>query len=260
MSARCSALALALVVVTGGCDEPDAQSDMSETGDTGSEQSEPIEWEPPAATTLHYVSTWDWTGAEQQDGEWVFETDLGTRVGVELGYLATATLMLVLCAEADAAAGLDFRSHSTVSDESLLLGPWIEDFGHGPSEHELGVGQTSGARYCALHWFATPVDDAADDGYVLNQTSIAVTGWYEGADGARHEFDATVGLSAGGLRLLESVELPESGEAATVRLIRRPARALDGVEVEGRSESELAFEFIQGLARSSSAWIEPTAD
>jgi hypothetical protein len=42
----------------------------------------------------------------------------------------------------------------------------------------------------------------------------------------------------------------------TVRLVRQPVRALDGVDIATLTPSELAFEFLQGLARTSAVWID----
>lgn len=250
---------LGVVMALIGCDEPVATNDADDEATDDAGEPAAIEWQPPAGTSLRYVSQWDWTGAEQATtGEWVFETDLGVRVGIELGYLATATLMLVPCEDDEAEADdSSLRAHSTVSDSSLLIGPFVESFTDDPLERELGISEASGATYCALHWLAAPVEQAASDGFMLDQTSVEVHGWYEGASGERHTFAATVPLSAGGLRPLHALDLERTtGDPSTIRLIRRPARALDGVEIEALSPSELAFELVQGLAIESTVWVE----
>jgi hypothetical protein len=225
------AAALVLLVVF-GCDDSEPISD---------EQPEAIEWQPEAGSLMRYVSSWDWSGAEQATtGEWVFTTDLGVRVGIELGELATSTMMLVPCD--------DFRSHSTISDDSLLTGPWIEDFA-AADELQYGFATASGETYCSLHWLAAASEELGG--------SIEIHGWYELDDGERETFAASVSLANGGLRPLyieDGDELPKTD--ATVRLVRRPARALDGVDVETLTASELAFEFLQGLARTSEVLIE----
>jgi hypothetical protein len=231
---------LGLVLVVSGCD-PGA----SELDEPGSDpEPESVEWQPEAGTLMRYVSSWDWSGAQQAPtGEWVFETDSGVRVGIELGYLSTSTMMLVPCS--------DFRSHSTISDDSLLTGPWIEAFAEDTGELQYGFATASGERYCSLHWLAATSEELG--------ASIEIHGWFEldGLEGSseRERFSASVPLANGGLRPLYTVALPTSS-GATVRLVRRPALALDGVDIEALTPSELAFEFLQGLARSSQVWIE----
>jgi hypothetical protein len=217
---------------------------------------EPVEWQPAAGSLMRYVSTWDWSGAQRADtGEWIFETDLGTRVGIDLGYLTTSTMMLVPCTEAETGEdqSTDFRSHSTISDDSLLTGPWIEAFAEHPEDLQYGFATASGERYCSLHWLAATSEELG--------ASIEIRGWFEQEHDERVPFTATVPLANGGLRPLhfaatdDTSELPRS--SGTVRLTRHPARALDGVDIEALTPSELAFEFLQGLARTSDVSIEP---
>jgi hypothetical protein len=199
---------------------------------------------------MRYVSAWDWSGAERAEtGEWVFETDLGVRVGIVLGDITTSTMMLVPCSEADESEASGFRSHTTISDDSLLTGPWVESFGDA-DERQYGFATASGERYCSLHWLAATSEELG--------SSIEIHGWYETEDGQRETFSASVTLANGGLRPLylsaDTEELPLAD--ATIRLVRRPALALDGVEIETLTASELAFEFLQGLARTSEVFIE----
>jgi hypothetical protein len=237
---KSGALVLVLMLAV-GCDL--GSSDPDEPG--SALEPEPIDWQPEAGSLMRYVSTWDWSGAERAEtGEWVFETDLGVRVGIDLGYLTTSTMMLVPCT--------DFRSHTTISDDSLLAGPWIEPFAEQPEQLQYGFATASGERYCSLHWLAATSEELG--------ASIEIHGWFEHEDGERETFAATVSLANGGLRPLYSSAmqdmdtLPAAG--GTVRLVRQPARALDGVDIETLTPSELAFEFLQGLARTSAVWIE----
>jgi hypothetical protein len=227
---------LGALLLVAGCDSSDAGESVLD------EPAQAIEWQPEADSPMRYVSSWDWSGAEQAaTGEWVFETDLGVRVGIELGNLTTSTMMLVPCSETD------FRSHTTISDDSLLAGPWIEDFAEA-TELEYGFATASGERYCSLHWLAATSEALG--------AAIELHGWFERHDGARESFVASVSLANGGLRPLyaeDTDELPSAG--GTVYLVRYPARALDGVDVETLTASELGFEFLQGLARTSEVWI-----
>jgi hypothetical protein len=233
---RLGPLALLMLAVS-GCDP--GSSELDEPGSDAEPES--VEWQPDAGTLMRYVSSWDWSGAQQAPtGEWVFETDSGVRVGIELGYLTTSTMMLVPCSS-------DFRSHTTISDDSLLTGPWIEAFAEDNGELQYGFATASGERYCSLHWLAATSEELG--------ASIEIHGWFELEDGERERFSAIVPLANGGLRPLYTVELPTSN-GGTVRLVRRPALALDGVDIEALTPSELAFEFLQGLARSSQVWIE----
>jgi hypothetical protein len=246
-------LLLALTLVgAGGCDSADSLEIAAD--DSAALAPEGVEWQPALADSLVYVSDWDWSGAERIDGAWVFETDLGLRVGLELGYVASASLMLVACSEAEQGEE-SFRSHSASEDDSLLTGPWVEGFAD-PQVREYGSAAASGERYCALHWLAAASDAAADDGHALASDSVEVAGWYEASDGVRRSFSASVSLANGVLRSLYSDALPEPGSDAIVRLVRYPARALDGVDIESLTASELAFEFLQGLGRTSEVWIE----
>jgi hypothetical protein len=247
---KSGALVLALALTT-GCDL--GSSDLDESG--VALEPAPIEWQPEAGSLMRYVSIWDWSGAERaQTGEWVFETDLGVRVGIDLGYLTTSTMMLVPCTETEAGEDqtTDFRSHTTISDDSLLAGPWIEPFAEQPEERQYGFATASGERYCSLHWLAATSEELG--------ASIQIHGWFEHEDGEREFFNATVALANGGLRPLYSSAmqamdtLPATG--GTVRLVRQPARALDGVDIATLTPSELAFEFLQGLTRTSAVWID----
>ena len=234
---------IAAVALLLGCDSSD---DVEPSSD---EPLEATEWQPQADSLMRYVSSWDWSGAERAEtGEWMFETDLGVRVGIELGDITTSSLMLVPCSEANESES-DFRSHTTISDDSLLAGPWVESFAEA-DEKQYGFATASGERYCSLHWLAATSEELG--------ASIEIHGWYELADGERESFSASVTLANGGLRPLylsaDADELPAAD--ATVRLVRRPALALDGVEIETLTASELAFEFLQGLARTSEVFIE----
>lgn len=240
---------LGLVLAAAGCDAGSSGShDMDEPeSNVESEPPESIEWQPEADTLMRYVSAWDWTGAEQAEtGEWVFVTDLGTRVGIDLGYLTTSTMMLVPCTATGEDQATSFRSHTTIADDSLLTGPWIEAFAEYPDERQYGFATASGERYCSLHWLAATSEELG--------ASIEIGGWFEHEDGEREPFTATVTLANGGLRPLYTTDLPPS--SGTVRLVRQPARALDGVDIDALTPSELAFEFLQGLARTSQVWIE----
>jgi hypothetical protein len=241
-------LAVLALTLAAGCDF--GSSDPDEPA-SDFEPPEPIEWQPEAGSLMRYVSSWDWSGAEQaQTGEWIFETDLGTRVGLDLGYLTTSTMMLVPCTGEDAATV--FRSHTTISDDSLLTGPWIEPFAEHPEQLQYGFATASGQRYCSLHWLAATSEELG--------ASIEIEGWFEHEDGEREPFTATVSLANGGLRPLYFEQTDDTNElpttSATVRLLRQPARALDGVDIDTLTPSELAFEFLQGLARTSEVWIE----
>jgi hypothetical protein len=239
-----------LVLVAGGCDSGSSVSDEP----ASNHDPDPIEWQPDAGSLMRYVSTWDWSDAERAEtGEWIFETDLGTRVGLDLGYLTTSTMMLVPCTDTGEAETTSLRSHTTISDDSLLTGPWIEAFAEHPEDIQYGFATASGERYCSLHWLSATSEELG--------ASIEIQGWFEHEDGDREPFTATVPLANGALRPLyfeqsdDSIEPPLAG--ATVRLTRYPARALDGVAIEALTPSELAFEFLQGLARTSEVWIEP---
>lgn len=215
-----------------------------------------VVWTPAAAAPLAYRSRWDWADATRgPDGEWVFETDLGYRVGVELGVIATISIMLVPCSD-DETADASLRAHSSVTDSSELLGPWIEAFSAGESL-ELGSASASGASYCALHWLAAAQTSSAP---ALEQASLAVQGWYESPSGERRSFVASVPLAAGGLPDLEfdasALEFDASANYA-VTLVRHPTLALDGEALDELDELELAYAFVYGLGVTSQVVLEP---
>ncbi|MFV8754154.1 hypothetical protein ACNOYE_26725 [Nannocystaceae bacterium ST9] len=245
-------LALALALLgSAGCDSEPAD-------EAATIELEDVVWTPAAGTTLRYQSRWDWQDATiGSAGERVFETDLGYRVGVELGVLATVSVMLVPCSEGDADTAL--RSHTTITDSSELLGPWIEAFSIG-GELELGSAPASGASYCGLHWLSAALTATTDEGLALDQTSIEVIGWFETPAGERREFDATVPLAAGGLPELKidgALEFAEHDDALTITLVRRPSRALDGELLDELDDLELAYAFVYGLGTSSQALLVP---
>jgi hypothetical protein len=250
--------ALAAVLVSslaGGC--LPAGPDSAELDD---EALEPVVWTPPAGTSLRYHSRWDWEDATiGPAGEWVFETDLGYRVGIELGVLATISVMLVPCSEEQLAeAGL--RAHSTVVDSSELLGPWIEAFSSGTTI-DLGSADASGSSYCSLHWLVAALTTSTDEGLELDHTSIDLIGWYESPSGERREFEGKVPLAAGGLPDLvvdPSQSFSEDDVTLEIELLRRPTRALDGEELAELDDAELAYAFVQGLGTSSRAVLVPS--
>lgn len=221
---------------------------------------EPVIWTPPVGTALVYQSRWDWEDATLGPaGERVFETDLGYRVGIELGVLATISVMLVPCND-EQLADPSLRSHSTISDSSELIGPWIEAFSVG-SMVEFGSADASGASYCALHWLAAALTTSSSEGFELDHTSIELIGWYESPSGERREFEATVPLAAGGLPDLAidgSSTFAEHDADLKVELVRRPTRALDGEELDELDDAELAYAFVHGLGTASQALLLPT--
>lgn len=228
--------------------------------DDAAPELEPVIWTPAAGTTLRYHSRWDWEDATLGPaGERVFETDLGYRVGVEIGVLATISVMLVPCGEdelAESSSGL--RSHSSISDSSQLLGPWLEAFAIG-TELELGSSEASGSSYCALHWLAAALTTSTAEGLSLDQTSIELIGWYESPSGERREFEATVPLAAGGLPDLVvdvSLAFDEADTDLQIELVRRPTRALDGELLDDLDDAELAYAFVYGLGTSSLARLD----
>jgi hypothetical protein len=217
-----------------------------------------VVWTPAAGATLAYRSRWDWADATRGTaGEWVFETDLGYRVGVELGVIATISIMLVPCSDDESAsteAGL--RAHSSVTDSSELLGPWIEAFS-AAEPLELGRASASGASYCALHWLAAAQTSSEP---ALDQASLAVQGWYESPSGERRSFAASVPLAAGGLPELEFDASEREFDASAehvVTLVRHPTLALDGEPLEELDDLELAYAFVYGLGVTSQVVLEP---
>lgn len=216
---------------------------------------EVVVWTPPAGSTLDYRSRWDWADATLgPSGEWVFETDLGYRVGVELGVLATISVMLVPCTSEAVEGDAGLRSHSSVIDSSELLGPWIEAFSLG-LERSFGSASASGSSYCALHWLAAAQTSSEPP---LEGASLALTGWYESPAGTRREFEASVPLAAGGLPdLVVDATLEFDAEAAdyVIELVRRPTLALEGEALDELDDLELAYAFVYGLGVHSSAQL-----
>ncbi len=248
---------LALALATTGCLPEQPVDDAAEV------ELEAVVWTPAAGTSLSYRSRWDWEAATLGPaGERVFETDLGYRVGIELGVLATVSIMLVPCPSEAEQADTGLRSHTTVTDSSQLLGPWIEAFSTGV-ELELGSADASGLAYCGLHWLAAVLTTSTAEGLELDQTSIEIVGWFETPNGDRREFDATVPLAAGGLpelQIASSTSLVLTGEdelELRVELVRRPTRALDGELLDELDDLELAYAFVYGLGTSSRALLEP---
>lgn len=235
-----------------GCDAPD-EPDPSDTAELVE-----VVWAPAAGSTLAYRSRWDWADATRGSaGEWVFETDLGYRVGVELGVIATISIMLVPCSDDASSDAAGVRAHSSVTDSSELLGPWIEAFSVA-APLELGSASASGASYCALHWLAAAQTSSEP---ALDQASLAVEGWYESPSGERRSFAASVPLAAGGLPDLEvdasTLEFDASA-GYVVTLIRRPTLALDGELLDELDDLELAYAFVYGLGVSSRVLLEPS--
>ena len=254
MSARsCGPLGLGLALGLAGClpDQPGAAVEPEV-------ELESVIWTPAAGTKIRFASDWDWEEAELGPlGERVFETDLGYRVGVELGVLATIAVMLVPCPSADEQADSALRSHTTITDSSELLGPWVEAFSTGETL-ELGSSDASGSSYCGLHWLSAALTITTEAGLELDQTSIEVVGWFETPEGERREFDATVPLAAGGLPELvidSSLAFDELDGDWAIELIRRPSRALDGELLDQLDEAELAYAFVYGLGTSSRAQL-----
>ncbi|MEM1418521.1 MAG: hypothetical protein AAGH15_26740 [Myxococcota bacterium] len=207
----------------------------------------------PAGTELSYALDVSWEGASSLDGAWVFETDLGYRVGVRALYIGLGALELVACpdeslasvwaparARADHAWDADASRLDVLGTESLMA----------ETSWALGPAEASGTSYCELFWTVGTVASAAADGFELTRASAYLDAWVE-PPGTGERIELEHWLLVG-----EGVRVPLEGAWApgrVVRLTRHPARAFDGLVFESLSAAEVLFEVVQALGNGSRA-------
>jgi len=209
----------------------------------------------PADAAFSYRVEWSWEGAEWDDAEgaWVFETDLGVRVGLRGLWVSSLSIELVPCApEATAWYGpsVAWADHGYTHDSTLLEGAFVES----GAPLDVGAVKASGSAYCQAHVLAGPSAAFAADGVAMQGDAVVFDGWLEVKGSPRREVEARLALAAGSLLALDG------SPGARVVIERRPARALDGVDVAGLGDEELAYELLRGFQATSVARWEGTGE
>ncbi|MFT7583126.1 MAG: hypothetical protein ACI9MR_004812 [Myxococcota bacterium] len=219
----------------------------------------------PADAGLSYVLAWDWRGAQRDEStqEWVFETDLGYVVGLQSGHLASASVELIPCLQATARrapTGLSLTAtaraaHTVAVDVSHSSVDRIESFEDASTM--AGTAVTGGAAYCKAHYLVAPSPAATHpDGTQLGGYTLRASGWYlppdAPGDATPTPFDLALTLPSGAIRTMtQRSEAPSLDADAEVTVTRTVPRAFDGVLFEELEDIELAYEFLNGIARST---------
>jgi hypothetical protein len=256
------ALSLAFAVCTLTAAGPGCRSSSSLGGASSLDLEE--------GASVRYVLAWSQEGVSP-DGSFV--TDMGYRVTIESGYIATVSMVLVPCDSSDEEGGsaalrwLSPRSahadHAYDWDTSRVEGVVIEDV-TSTSALQLGTAAASGASYCQAHWVAAAGQGIAEDGTYM-ASAVVLRATVESATGEMREVDTSTTLGAGALRDLETAEtdlmtlLDAAPTEATITITRHPALALDGEDLSALSDEEIAYAFVRGLCASArvSAAVTP---
>ena len=229
--------------------------------------------ETPVATTLppaipsqlsierlgavRYALRTDWFGATPApDGKgYTFVTDLGYRVQLETAEASLGDVELVPCQAARtwpaqlwqmlSPIGVANAAHSAVPDDTNADLQTVDDLMAGQT-HTAGPTPASGAVYCQAHILFVPLADA--DGLGVSGGILGTFVPPEGGDPQR--LSGRINIRNGGSVVLEGAP-DEMVAGATVELIRYPAYALNGLELEKLTSLELGFEFLTGLAKTS---------
>lgn len=199
-------------------------------------------------TAIEYVLAWSWEGARREGDAWVFETDLGYTVGITAAHLTIGTLALVPCEDEDEVAA---RSHGGGVDASTALGPAVESWLEA-EPRRFGAAEASGADYCELHALSVPSEGiAAPDGVVLTRRNLEIAGfWSAPGEPTRRPLGLSANLSDGASAPIEGLaEWPAAASSGEVALVvtRRPARAFDGIELDGVDPIDLGFAVLAGI-------------
>jgi hypothetical protein len=125
---------------------------------------------------------------------------------------------------------------------------------------DFGAATAGDKAYCRVHELLATVDARADDGFAMDRTSAYVRGDFTAPGGAMTRFEGRVGLRGGALVELGDGPRPEGGKGIVVTVVRAPARAFDGVKLEGMTPSEVAYAFLRGLAKGTRAEVLPEVD
>ena len=212
---------------------------------------------------VRYQLTTDWFGATPAvDGPgYTFVTDLGYRVHLEHAEASLGDVELVPC---DTAANWPRRlwrtlspiriahaAHSAVPDATNARLDVIDDLMAQPT-HTAGPTPATGVAYCQAHILFVPLADAEGLG-----VSGGIRGTFTPPDGGEPQrLSGRINLRNGGSVVLEGAP-DEIIPGATVEMVRYPAYALDGLQLERLTSLELGFEFLSGLAKTTRTRVQP---
>jgi hypothetical protein len=229
---------------------------------------------PTLLSGARYRLSWDTSGAvRQDDGAWTIDTDLGYRVLLRDGHLATRAVSLVTCTPAlqgasSGALGLLHLINLLVppafacegeEDPSTVAGvvEWLMQ----PAAVELGSASFKAARYCKLHHQnARAHSDSRglrpDQG--MEERTLHLEGSFQRGDAAPVAFSVRSDLAWGELRPLE-VEAAQGTGFVEAELSRDLGGLFDGIELKSADEETLARGVLRNLNRGMSLTVRSAA-
>lgn len=246
--------------------------------DTHTEQGrgvQTIRYSPPEGSSITYQLQWSWVGARWDESAraYVFQNNLGYTFGIQVGYVGLGAMQLVHCdmAEGSSTWGqlgvpwLPIRwqirtahaDHGFSNDSSFVSQFVAENM----AESKLAMyaqGKASGQTYCRLHVLYVPVSQQASDGFELKRRSLWLQGWYQKPRSPeKNPWQVELHLQSGGV-----IDLRQSFEPTTtptssqeVRVVRYPARSLDGIAPDSMHSLDAAHQFLLQLAQTTEAVI-----
>ncbi len=202
---------------------------------------------PLAGESITYSMATDWDGAAEHDGTRVFETSVGYTVEIDELRIGVGSLELVPCATASVFGLSVARADHYWGEDSSRLDAYVADSLTLDDPLVVGEASASGAMYCEAFWTIEAVDAFARDGVPQLDSAIRIEGRVT-RDGVTQELSVETRLGDGAI-----VALDGEWAQGSVLVTRHPVRAFDAIDFATLSDTEIAYEVLRELGRTSTA-------
>ncbi len=279
--ARPLALALALTAPTLACDALDTELHVGAEASPDDEADDDLST-GVSLSSIEYILAFSWGDAEPLDGGgWATVNDLGYRVEIEAGYLASYSASLSPCTPVDTSAsnttaslservlgGLlvpttAFAGHAEAADPSQIEAPRIEDLAN-PTESTFGAAEFELADYCWAHYLAAGTDEATAS-LPTDADMDGVTLYLEGTvwldENSAEPIMIQTTTASGVLEGidLESLEAAVEGEHGTLTITRDLAHAFDGFDFATDDPADLDRIVLRHLVQEAAVGLHRSA-
>ena len=231
---------------------------------------------PPGPHEVRYRLAWSSDGVERAaGGSWEVTNDLGYRIRVTRGWVASYSMELVECPKESAltrllAAALlprsAFAGHLSGTPNPAAIHPAQVESLLDPGSREVGSVTLAPQAYCKLHYLVAragrespglpPELDMVD-------VSLHVEGTYR-APGSTTDVPFTIHTASAYGQLFESAGSPaapirvDTGRSALqVEVRRKLARMFDGVDFAHMTDKNIALQALRSLVNSAEIQVLP---